>query len=230
MTSSIFLPSGCYFITGIDTNIGKTYATGHLARYLLQQGRQVITQKLIETGSQGMAQDIQKHRQLMGIDHLPDDDNKLTMPIQLSYPASPHLASKLDNRPIDVHTLTGSTNALKNRYDIVLIEGAGGLCVPLNDDLLLIDYVKQQQYPTILVTSGRLGSINHTLLSLQALSMRHMDIHALIFNHHHDSKNPIIAQDSQHFLASHLAKYYPQTHFWQMDDNGMAGLRHFVLQ
>lgn len=215
---SVFLfESGCYFVTGIDTNIGKTYATGHLAKQLLQQGKRVITQKLIETGSTGLSQDIQTHRKLMGIDCLHEDDDKLTAPVQLSYPASPHLASQIDNKPIDIHHLTDSTSKLRQRYDIVLIEGAGGLCVPICDELLLIDYVAKQQYPVILVTSGRLGSINHTLLSLEALSSRNIPIHALIYNEFHDHQNPTIARDTKDFLARYLAKHFNKAHFWQMN-------------
>lgn len=214
--SAFLFESGCYFVTGIDTNIGKTYATGYLAKQLRQQGKRVITQKLIETGSTGLSQDILTHRKLMGIDCLREDDDKLTAPVQLSYPASPHLASRIDNQPIDVHRLTHSTNTLKQHYDIVLIEGAGGLCVPICDELLLIDYVAKQQYPVILVTSGRLGSINHTLLSLEALSARDMPIHALLYNEFHDSQDELIAKDTKDFLARHLAKHFAHTQFWQI--------------
>jgi cobyric acid synthase len=62
-----------------------------------------------------------------------------------------------------------ATQELAAQYEIVLVEGAGGLMVPLTENLLTIDYIQQQAYPVILVTSGRLGSINHTLLSFAAL-------------------------------------------------------------
>lgn len=71
---------------------------------------------------------------------------------------------------------------MAERFEIVLLEGAGGLMVPLTTSLLTIDYVAQHQFPVILVTSGRLGSINHTLLSLEALKSRGLKLKALVYN------------------------------------------------
>ena len=110
----------------------------------------------------------------MGVGMLPDDKMHLTMPLILSYPASPHLASKMDGVSVDVSHLLACTKQLAEAYEIVLIEGAGGLMVPMMDDVkggLMIDYIASQNYPVILVSSGRLGSINHTLLSLNALKL-----------------------------------------------------------
>lgn len=211
------LPKGCYFVTGIDTNIGKTYATGYLASLHYRQGRRVITQKLIETGVSGVSADICRHRAMMGIDDLPEDRLGLTTPVQLSYPASPHLASQIDGVDIDVAKLTASSHQLAKAYEIVLIEGAGGLCVPLHaDGLLLVDYIKAQDYPVILLTSGRLGSINHTLLSLALLQQKQIPLTALMYNHIHDSQDTRIAQDTQAFLRAYVQKNFPQAAFWHL--------------
>lgn len=91
------------------------------------------------------------------------------MPEIFSYPCSPHLASRIDGRPIDFDKIERATEELSRRYDVVLLEGAGGLMVPLTDELLTIDYIAQKEYPLLFVTSGKLGSINHTLLSLEAI-------------------------------------------------------------
>ncbi|WP_139094370.1 ATP-dependent dethiobiotin synthetase BioD, partial [Acinetobacter baumannii] len=85
-------------------------------------------------------------------------------------------------------------------FEIVLLEGAGGLMVPLTTSLLTIDYVAQHQFPVILVTSGRLGSINHTLLSLQALKSRGLNLTALVYNSKDESKDPLISQDPSNYL------------------------------
>lgn len=102
------------------------------------------------------------------------------MPEIFSYPASPHLASQLDNRPIDFDKIKRATEELSERYDSVLLEGAGGLMVPLTTELLTIDYIVQEKYPLIFVTSGKLGSINHTLLSLEAIQTRHCTRYRII--------------------------------------------------
>ena len=96
----------------------------------------------------------------------------LQCPKIFSYPCSPHLAARIDNRPIDFDKIENATQELARRYDTVLVEGAGGLMVPLTGEYLTIDYIADKNYPLIFVTSGKLGSINHTLLSLEAIGHR----------------------------------------------------------
>ena len=80
---------GIYFISGIDTNIGKSVATGWLAGQLLNQNVKVITQKLVQTGNKEYSEDIELHRKIMKIEMLPEDISKLTAPVIFSYPSSP---------------------------------------------------------------------------------------------------------------------------------------------
>src|SRR5690606_28376023 len=115
-----------YFVSGIDTGIGKTYATGFLAKTWNEQGIRTITQKLIQTGNIDLSEDIQQHRQMMGVDLLPEDQQKLTMPEIYAYPASPHLAARLEGREIDFARIEQATQVLSERFDRVLLEGAGG--------------------------------------------------------------------------------------------------------
>ncbi len=205
---------GVYFVSGIDTDIGKTVATGVLAKQLLQQGKSVITQKPVQTGCQNIADDIAVHRKIMGIPMQEADKKKLTMPEIFSYPASPHLAARLDGRALDLDKIRTATQQLAAQYEIVLVEGAGGLMVPLTENLLTIDYIQQQDYPVILVTSGRLGSINHTLLSFTALKQYGIQLHSLIFNHIHDSKDETVAGDTLEYLKGRLKDEFPEAK-WQ---------------
>ena len=130
-----------YFVSGIDTGIGKSYATGYLARLWNERGVRTITQKLIQTGNDGMSEDIELHRRLMGCGLLSEDHEGLTMPEIFSYPCSPHLAAEIDGRQIDFGKIAEATEELSRRYDAVLLEGAGGLMVPLTRQYLTIDYV-----------------------------------------------------------------------------------------
>ncbi|MFU8927400.1 dethiobiotin synthase [Acinetobacter puyangensis] len=208
------MKNAVYFISGIDTDIGKTVSTGILAKQLLDQGVNVITQKLIQTGNQGFSEDIARHRQIMQIDTLPEDQQGLTAPQIFAYPASPHLATRLEQKQLDLKAIEQATQQLAARYDVVLLEGAGGLMVPLAEDLLTIDYIAQQRYPVILVTSGRLGSINHTLLSLAALKQYDITLYALAFNAFHDAKDRVIAGDTRQYLKNYLAEHFPEA-LWQ---------------
>ena len=92
-----------YFVSGIDTDAGKSYATGNV----------------------GHSEDIDLHRRIMEIPFTREDQEGLTMPEIFSYPASPHLASRLDHRPIDFDKIKHATEVLSERYDCVLLEGAG---------------------------------------------------------------------------------------------------------
>lgn len=211
------------FISGIDTDIGKTYATGLLAKALMQQGVGVITQKLVQTGISkqadgelGIADDILSHRQLMGMPLQPCDLDFTTCPYRYEKPASPHLSAALANRPLNINVITDATNALQADYEVVLLEGAGGLLVPINEQLLTLDYIAKQGYPIVLVTSGRLGSINHTLLSLEAIKSRGLMIHSVIYNHVHDDAEQTdaeIANSTIDFLQAYLARHYPKAHW-----------------
>jgi dethiobiotin synthetase len=198
-----------YFVTGIDTNIGKSYAVGFLAAKWAKEGKKVITQKPIQTGNSDMSEDIVFHRKMMGIELLPEDKNGLTMPEIFTYPASPHLAAKIDNRTIDFEKIDKATEILHENYDILLIEGAGGLMVPLTEDLLIIDYIAQKKYPIILVTSGRLGSINHTLLSFEAIENRGLTLHSVVYNLFDENPDPIISEDTFRLLKKQMSMRFP---------------------
>ena len=211
------------FVSGIDTDIGKTYATGLLAKALMQQGVNVITQKLVQTGISkqadgelGIADDILSHRQLMQMPLQPCDLDFTTCPYRYEKPASPHLSAALANQPLNINVITDATKALQADYEMVLLEGAGGLLVPINEQLLTLDYIAKQGYPIVLVTSGRLGSINHTLLSLEAIKSRGLMIHSVIYNHVHDDAEQTdaeIANSTIDFLQAYLARYYPKAHW-----------------
>lgn len=202
-----------YFISGIDTDAGKSYATGFLAREWNKDGKKTITQKLIQTGNVGHSEDIDLHRRIMGIPFTQEDREGLTMPEIFSYPASPHLASQLDNRPIDFAKIKQATEELSRRYDCVLLEGAGGLMVPLTEEFLTIDYIAQEQYPLIFVTSGKLGSINHTLLSLEAIQKRGIILDTVLYNLYPTVEDTTIQNDTMNFIKTYLEKHFPETKF-----------------
>ena len=198
------------FVSGIDTGIGKTYCTGYLAKLWNTQGLKTITQKLVQTGNVNISEDIEKHREIMEMGWFAEDETKLTMPEIFSYPASPHLATKIDGREIDFAKIEQATQQLADIYDHVLLEGAGGLMVPLTQNLLSIDYIQQHKFPVILVSSGRLGSINHTILSLEALKSRGIALYALAYNLAHESQDALISKDTAAYLKDYLSEHFPQ--------------------
>lgn len=206
-----------YFITGIDTDAGKSIVTGVLAREWTARGKRVITQKFIQTGCTGLSEDIETHRRIMGIGLLPEDLDGTTCPILFTYPASPHLAAAIDKRSIDLSLVGKSTEKLLNKYDTVLLEGAGGLFVPLEGLYNTIDYVAEHKLPVILVTSPRLGSINHTLLSLEACRSRGIEVAKVVYNLYPPTGEPITG-DTRNYLKTYLQKFHPQAEWLEVND------------
>lgn len=204
-----------FFVSGIDTDAGKSYATAWLAARFAAEGLRVVTQKFIQTGCTGSSEDIELHRLLLGQDVLPEDSEGLTAPIILSYPASAQLAAAIDGYTIDLSVIDKALSELQRRFDVVIVEGAGGLMVPITDTTFTIDYISSRQLPVILVTNARLGSINHTVLSLEAIRSRKMELAAVVFNHHFD-KDEIIAADTRRFVGQYVERYFPEAELLDM--------------
>lgn len=202
--------SDIIFISGIDTDAGKTYATAWLANRLIEKGKRVITQKFIQTGNEGYSEDIIKHRELMNTELFPEDKDFTTSPVIFSYPASAQLAARIDGKEIDLEAIRRSTSLLASRYDTVLIEGAGGLMVPITDSYFTIDYIADENLPTALVTNGILGSINHTILSLEAIKNRGIKLRYLLYNSYFD-KDKLIADDTKGFISRYLKNHFPES-------------------
>lgn len=150
------------FVTGTDTDVGKTTICSWLCLHTKHEYF-----KAIQTGG-AAGSDTQKVRQLQVVTH---QETYL-----LQEPVSPHLAAKLEETYIDIEKIQ-----LPPSSDLI-VEGAGGLYVPLNDDTLMIDLIEKLQIPVILVARSSLGTINHTLLSLGALHARGIPVLGVILN------------------------------------------------
>jgi len=197
-----------YFITGIDTEIGKTYVTGLIGKYLKSAGKSVITQKLVQTGCLDFSEDIVTHRDIMQIDLSEFDKNGTTCPYVFKYPASPHLAANMENRVIETSVIDKATKTLESNFEIVLLEGVGGIHVPLRETYTSLDYLRERKFPVIIVSSPKLGSINHTLLTLEVCRQNKIPIKAVIYNHYPEEKKEI-CDDSKKVFEKFLAKIFP---------------------
>lgn len=206
-----------YFVSGIDTDAGKSVVTGVLARTWREQGCRVITQKFVQTGNLSTSEDIELHRRLMGIPLQSEDLDGTTCPLIFTYPSSPQLAARMDGREIDLSLVDRSSRKLLETYDTVLLEGAGGLFVPLTDTYSTIDYVAERNLPLILVTSPRLGSINHTVLSLEACRTRGIEVAMLVYNLYPATAAPIV-EDTRRYLQQYMDRYHSSVRWVEVDD------------
>ncbi len=186
------------FVTGTDTGAGKTVITGLLARFLKEKGNSVITQKWIQTGcgSKSYALDIGLHLKIMGCDrnyiknYLPH-----VSPYIFKTPCSPHLACKIENRSISAEKIKKSFDILSREFEFIIIEGIGGALVPFNKKRLVIDIAKELDLPVLVVAQNKLGTINHTLLTIEALKNRGMKMFGVIFNNAKDENKKILADN-----------------------------------
>ena len=199
-----------YFVSGIDTGVGKTVATGVMARWLLRRKVSTATVKLVQTGCHNFSEDLDMHRAIMGIPPLPEDAAGLTAPQTFDFPASPHLAAALERRTVDTDRIAASVREVSAHYDVTLVEGAGGLAVPLTESLLTVDFAAAQGWPVILVCSGKLGALNHALLSIEALKNRRMRLAGVVYNYCPDA-DPLIDADTPRMIEAALrrAEYPP---------------------
>lgn len=210
------------FITGIDTSVGKTYATGVLARSMKALGRSVTTMKMVQTGCEDISEDIVMHRRLMGISLTDEDCKGLTCPYLFKYPCSPHMAAAMEKNEIIPFTISRKIEEMQQHYNQILIEAAGGLMVPLNFDMLTIEYIRERHYPVVLVTSGKLGSINHTLLSLFACAQHGIKILAVIYNQY-PRIDARIEDNTYQYLERYISHNYPGTQLLTLPEEDAEG-------
>lgn len=156
-----------YFITGIGTGIGKTIASAVLTEKL-----QADYWKPVQAG------DLAESDSLM-VKNLLSNPLSIIHPehYRLNHPLSPHLSAKLDGIHINLHSFK-----LPKTSNHLIVEGAGGLMVPLNDEHLILDLIKKLNLQVILISKHYLGSINHSLLTINTLTQNNIPIKGIIFN------------------------------------------------
>ena len=171
------------FITGTDTGVGKTVVAGGLAAALSARGHRVGVLKPVESGCPVVDGALR-----------PEDGSFLRLmagsrqrlstvvPVVLSHPLAPAVAARLEGRSIDLEGLRGACRRLRSRFDLVLVEGAGGLLVPLSPDRLTADLVVSLAIPLLIVARVDLGTLNHTLLTVEAALSRGIPVAGVVLD------------------------------------------------
>ncbi len=155
------------FMAGTDTGVGKTLVTACLLAFFHARGINAGYQKWVSTGSSEASEDEAFCRKRAPKAFLAD--SALHVPCRFSLAASPHLAAEVDHAAVDTEYIGKSFADLQQHFPLLVVEGVGGLLVPLSRRLLLADFLRAMRLPTILVCRSGLGTINHTLLSIEAL-------------------------------------------------------------
>jgi dethiobiotin synthase len=168
------------FVTGTDTGIGKTIVSAALV-CALRQKENVCYWKPVQTG-------IEEDNDTETVRTLADcsAEEISDAGFRLEKPLSPHLSARLAGTEITIEKILRFWEQ-NERFRIV--EGAGGVLVPLNDDELMIDLIKALDLPVLIVARAGLGTINHTLLTLEALRSRNLEIHGVVMNGEPNDEN-----------------------------------------
>jgi dethiobiotin synthetase len=165
------------FITGTDTGIGKTYVGALILAELRRRGVKAAGFKPIACGAGGR-NDARIYRKLM------DNEQPLDVinPVYLRKPLAPSVAARLERKRISFRRIFASYELLAGNYDVLLVEGAGGLLVPIRDDYFVADLAKQLGLPVLIVARLALGTINHTLLTVRQARSMGLKIAGLLLN------------------------------------------------
>ena len=163
------------FITGTDTEIGKTVIAGGLAAALRQVGINVGVMKPISTGDTADARFLKHAAQV-------DDELSVINPISLQHPLAPSVAARIEDRDIDLGSVETAFTELEKRYDFVIVEGVGGIAVPIRDDFLVAQLIQQLQLPILIVATTGLGTLNHTLLTVAFAAQFNLQIAGIVLN------------------------------------------------
>lgn len=188
------------FITGTGTGVGKTIVSAALLRVLQSAGVDAVYMKPVQTGcrqksGQLIAPDLEFVLSISGFCPA-SGERKLMAPYCFRKPCSPHLAARLEKRPIKLLRITSSFKALKHAHDFVIVEGAGGVLTPLSWQCSIIDLMQALALPVIVVARPGLGTINHTLLTLRELRRAKLNILGIVINDAGGTRKTVIEKDN----------------------------------
>ena len=169
------------FVTGTDTGVGKTVATAAVAAALVKHGYAVGVMKPIETGVLSSADAESDGLRLRAAARSSDAVAEIR-PYAFRRPLAPLEAARLEKRTVALPTIMRAFRALRSRHEILLVEGVGGVSVPITTSLDVSDLIHRMRFQTIVVGRASLGGINHALLTLAALRRRNMSVLALVLN------------------------------------------------
>ena len=172
-----------YFVTGTDTEVGKTVASTALLQAARALGYRTAGYKPVASGSDETPDGLRNSDalELQRNSVLPLAYERVN-PYTFAEPTSPHIISEVEQRPIEADVMSAGLRTLEAQADWVLVEGAGGWYTPLSPHLTFADWVQREQLPVILVVGMKLGCINHALLTVQAVKQAGLKLAGWIAN------------------------------------------------
>ena len=196
------------FITGTDTGVGKTLVAAGILRWLREQRIDAVPMKPVQTGARRegdklVAPDLEFCLSAAGLKPS-DSELKLMLPYAYEPACSPHLAGRLAGNYLKIPEIVRCARKLLEKHQAIVVEGAGGILVPLNERQTMLDLMAELNYPVVLVARFGLGTINHTLLSVRVLKSAGLDLIGVVFNRTEPprAQNELIEEDNPEAIAA----------------------------
>ncbi|VGO16790.1 ATP-dependent dethiobiotin synthetase BioD 1 [Pontiella desulfatans] len=183
------------FITGTDTDIGKTALSALLLAELRRRKINAAPMKPAQTGCEGGVPDLDYSLSMAQM-AVSDEDYTNMSPYRFEPACSPHLAAEMAGTEIEISEMVIAARKLASDYEFVIAEGAGGVVVPLNRRETMLDLMQALKFPILLAARPGLGTINHTLLSLRALRSDGLDLAGIVFVASKDQEFTFIEEDN----------------------------------
>lgn len=172
-----------FFITGTDTDVGKTWFTAGLLQAFNEQGSRTIAMKPVASGCETTDGQLRNADAECLMQHMSEQaDYREVNPYSFAPAIAPHIAASRVGQDIDLEMIRQTAEALARRADVILVEGVGGWQVPLNDTQSVADLAVTLQLPVIMVVAIRLGCLNHALLTAQAIAATGLPIAGWVAN------------------------------------------------
>ena len=182
-----------FFITGTDTNVGKSYVTSLLTRGLRRAGFDTVAMKPVSCGEPEDSLLLQAAA-----------DNQLSLPevtpVSYKAPLAPIEAARLEGRAFDPSEVLPTFERLHRTHRSLLVEGIGGWIVPLTKDYSSADLARAMNFPVLLVIRNKLGAINHTLLTLESISSHGLTCEGIVLNNHPDDIGDLATEGNRRLL------------------------------
>jgi dethiobiotin synthetase len=184
------------FLTGTDTNVGKTYVACLLVRALRAAGRDAVGMKALSCGDRGDAKAL--HAACDGA--VPIDELN---PVWFDTPVAPVVAARLEARTVDLERVFQAFEKLRTEHECLIVEGLGGWRVPIDGSFCVSDLAAKFDLPVVVVVANRLGAINHTLLTVESIRARGLMCAGLILNRPAGSENDTASATNRGVLEKH---------------------------
>lgn len=170
------------FITGTDTDAGKTVVAAGLALVLRGRGMKVGIMKPVATGCYGSDERLISHDAAFLMEAAENEYPPLHSPSRFRNPLAPNVAAMLEKKEVDIDHILKSYRQLQKHYDFLIVEGIGGIMVPIKKDYYVANLIRDMKLPIVIVSHAGLGAINHTLLTVDAAVIRGIEVKGIIFN------------------------------------------------